>query len=48
MNRVPLLWPTAYGPDRSPLVRFLARRALAVKAFLYDLATADHQPFASL
>ncbi|MBO2450054.1 hypothetical protein J4573_23325 [Actinomadura barringtoniae] len=48
MNHVPRFWSAAYGPDRSPITRFLARRALAVRAFVYDLATADHQPFASL
>ncbi|MFI0446268.1 hypothetical protein [Actinomadura sp. 6N118] len=47
MNRVPILWSAAYGPNRSPVTRYLARRALKVKAFARDLARADHYPFTS-
>ncbi|MEU5880664.1 hypothetical protein [Spirillospora sp. NPDC047279] len=46
MNRVPALWSAAYGPNRSPVVRFLARRALRLHSFARDLARTDHYPFA--
>ncbi|MFG2001202.1 hypothetical protein ACGFNU_18855 [Spirillospora sp. NPDC048911] len=47
MNRVPFLWSAAYGPRRSPVTRYAARTALKLKAFVQDLARADHTPFAS-
>ncbi|GGT41575.1 hypothetical protein [Streptomyces purpureus] len=46
MNHVPALWAAAYGSARPAPVRFLARRALALRAFVRELALADHHPFA--
>lgn len=42
MTNLPVLWSAAYGSNRSPSVRSLARRLLRVRAFLRELALADH------
>ncbi|MGY3063407.1 hypothetical protein ACVWZD_007705 [Streptomyces sp. TE3672] len=42
---VPALWTAAYGPHHSPAVRFAARCLLRVRAFVRELALADHVGF---
>ncbi|MCX4868072.1 hypothetical protein OHU11_34040 [Streptomyces sp. NBC_00257] len=42
---VPALWTAAYGPHHSPAVRFAARCLLRVRAFVRELALADHAGF---
>ncbi|WP_189964530.1 hypothetical protein [Streptomyces violascens] len=48
MNRIPALWTLAYGSHGSATRRFLARRAVALCAFIRTLALADHEPFTTL
>lgn len=44
-TRVPALWNVAYGPHRHRTVRVLARYLLRVRAFVRELALADHAPY---
>ncbi|MEU1469720.1 hypothetical protein ABZ434_16005 [Streptomyces sp. NPDC005761] len=44
-TRVPALWAVAYGPHRLVPVRILARCLLRVRAFVRELALADHVPY---
>ncbi|MFJ8851083.1 hypothetical protein [Streptomyces sp. NPDC102437] len=39
---VPALWTAAYGPHHAPAVRLAARYLLRIRAFVRDLALADH------
>ncbi|MBL1110013.1 hypothetical protein JK361_36550 [Streptomyces sp. 5-8] len=48
MNRIPALWPAAYGPRVRPLPRLLARTAVRLADFVRMLALADHQSFTVL
>ncbi|MCX4785713.1 MULTISPECIES: hypothetical protein [unclassified Streptomyces] len=43
--RVPALWAVAYGPRHTAAVRLAARCLLRVRAFVRELALADHVPF---
>ncbi|MCM2415038.1 MULTISPECIES: hypothetical protein [unclassified Streptomyces] len=44
-TRVPALWPVAYGPHRPRSLRLLARYLLRARAFVRELALADHVPY---
>ncbi|MEU1349450.1 hypothetical protein ACFYPA_32125 [Streptomyces sp. NPDC005775] len=44
-TRVPALWNVAYGRHRPRAVRILARGLLRVRAFVRELALADHVPY---
>jgi hypothetical protein len=48
MNRIPALWAAAYGSQGSRPLRFLARQAVRLAAFVRALALADHHPFTTL
>ncbi|MFD7900871.1 hypothetical protein ACFV4F_41005 [Kitasatospora sp. NPDC059722] len=48
MQRIPSLWPAAYGTGRSPLRRLPARLLVRAAAFIRRLALADHRPFTTL
>lgn len=39
---VPALWTAAYGTHHAPAVRLAARCLLRVRAFVRELALADH------
>ncbi|MEE1771224.1 hypothetical protein PUR34_24560 [Streptomyces sp. JV185] len=41
-THVPALWAAAYGPHHAPAVRLGARCLLRVRAFVRELALADH------
>ncbi|MGW8885587.1 hypothetical protein [Streptomyces sp. NPDC055749] len=45
MAHVPALWNAAYGSHHAAAVRLCARLLLRLRAFLRELALADHQPF---
>ncbi|WP_328909270.1 hypothetical protein OG230_07110 [Streptomyces sp. NBC_00234] len=43
MTHVPALWNAAYGPHHARAVRLGARLLLRLRAFLRELALADHE-----